>query len=285
MHDTADPFKRLTRARVDDALFAHAYDAVSEGDKAAFKRCVAAHFAAMPPQAATRFERTVLRDGLTVSRRLSPADAVLVLLPDAPVSPLKLLAALMPALTRGAGATAVVRPEGSAWEDGVLTALELAGQEDVFAPSQTAVTRFFSDAAKAGRTAVVIDLAQGASGFAVPAGIRVWRAPAVPALAVFFAQDGGTEPDTGFLARMHPDSRLTAWNGPRRVKGVPARTGSLDDMLAARPDAAVVPVEAVDAVSRRLPLTLGHGCEALWFWPEFDAAFLHFVHVGCTEGE
>lgn len=285
MNDTADPFKRLARARIDDAHFAHAYDAVSEGDKAAFKRCLAAHYAAMPPQAATRFEQVVLRDGLRVSRRISPADAVLVLLPDAPVSPLKLLAALMPALTRGAGATAVVRPEGSAWEDGVLTALELAGQEDVFAPSQTAVARFFSDAAKAGRTVVVIDLAQGASGFAVPAGIRVWRAPTVPAIAVFFAGDEQADCDLAALARMHPDSRLAAWNAPRRAKGVSGRKGSLEDMLAASPDAAVVPVEAVDTVSRRLPLTLGHGCEALWFWPGFDATFLHFVHVGCTEGE
>jgi len=282
MNATSDPFKRLAKSRVDDALFARAYDAVREEDKSAFKRCIAAHYADSPPAPADRLERTGHRGGFSVSRLARQADVVVVLLPPTAVSPLKLLAALMPART-GAGATAVVRNDDCVWEDGVLTALELAGQEDVFAPQPSALDRFFADAAKAGLSCVVLDLARGESGFTVPQTVRVWSAPAASSLAVF-CEEGSTF-DLSMLVRLHPDSRCIAWNPPRKTRGVTGRTGGLLEMLDSCPDAAYVPAERLDIALDLTPLSFGPGGEALWFWPTLCASFFQFVHIGCTEGE
>ena len=87
------------------------------------------------------------------------------------------------------------------------------------------------------------------------------------------------------LVRMHPDSRLTAWNPPRRTRGVTGRSGTLDEMLATHPDAVYGPVSAHGEALTRTPLSLGPGCEALWFWPTLCASFFRFIHIGCTDGE
>jgi len=286
MNATADPFKRLARARLDDALFAAAFDAVRETDKAAFKRCIAAHFADAPPAPLGRLERIAHRGGFTVLRAVRPPVCVALLLPAAPVSPVKLLAALLPARTSGAAHVAVVRPAGWGWEDQVLTALELAGQEDVFAVTPEVWARCCADLAKVGGPCAVLDLQAGQGRLAVPDGIQAWRAPAAPSIGVFYEEEGeGVPVDPAVLVRFHPDSRITLWNAPRRTRGAAGRRGTFAAFAAARHDAVFVPEARLSEALEHCPLALGPGGEAHWFWPGLDARLLGQTRIGFMEGE
>lgn len=282
MNTTADPFKRLRRFRLDDAALARAYHAVSDLDKSVFKRSIAAHFRLNPPEAAMRQERVVLPDGFAFVRVSRPVETVLLVLPDSPISPLKVLAALLPARTCGAPDVAVVKPAGSPWEDGTLTALELAGQEDVFAPDAAAWGRFCADLGKHPTSAALIDLTAGKGGLELPDNVRVWRAPATSSLGVFCEE---SEFDLACLVRCHPGSRLTVWNGPGRVRGTTGRVGEFPDFLAIRYDAVFVPASRLTDALERFPLAFGPGGEAHWFWPGLDKTFFSLTHLGCTDGE
>lgn len=282
MNTTADPFKRLRRFRLDDAAFARAYHAVSDPEKAVFKRSIAAHFSLDPPVAAMRQERIALPGGLAFLRACSPVATVVLVLPDSPVSPLKLLAALLPARTCGACSVAVVRSADSPWEDGVLTALELAGQEDVFAPDASGWRRFCAELGKHSGAAVLMDLTAGKGGLALPEEFRIWRAPAVSSIGVFCEEP---EFDLAGLVRRHPDSRLTVWNGPGRVRGTTGCAGAFPEFLATRYGAVFVPASRLSEAMGRFPLALGPGGEAHWFWPGLDRTFFSLTHLGCTDGE
>ncbi|EPR42231.1 hypothetical protein dsx2_0158 [Desulfovibrio sp. X2] len=275
----------LERCALPDGVFAAAYDVVDEADKAAFKRCIAAQYALFPPAESARFEVVERRAGFATFRAAWPLDWVCILLPATPVSPLKLLAALLPARTSGARAVAVVRPEHAVWEDGVLAALELAGQEDVFAASPAVWKRQCATLGKAGGAGLSMLLGTGndaGEGLEPPSGGRLWLAPASRSLGVFCENKEAF--DLASLARLHPDSTITAFGTPKRTKGVTCRAGSWEDFVGRDFDAAYVPAELLEEALSRFSLAFGTGGEAHWLWPGLTAATFTHSRLGLKDG-
>lgn len=268
METLKPPLSLSARCRVPDSAFACAYEAIDDSCTAAFKAAIAALFAMYPPNpgdARKPRRQDWSLGGVDASLTAIPLDFAIFLLPDSPVSPLKLLAALVPARTAGVRQVAVLRRAAAKWEDEVLVALELAGQEDVYVCDSSMEGRVAKTIGASKRQGVVVDMAGNWDGFAETSSVRFVRlAQAVP-LGVFL--DGPEEFALRMISRLHPDSEITVWNAPRRVQGMRNRSGDFEAFLAQPYFAAFVPSHLRERAASRFPLTLGPGGEAFWWWP------------------
>lgn len=286
MEASKPPLPLPTRRRVPDSAFARAYETVDDACMAALKSAIAALFAIFPPKPGNarspRRREWSLGEG-DVSLVTAPLDFAVFLLPDTAVSPLKLLAALVPARTSGVERIVVVRREAAEWEDELLVALELAGQEDVYTCDARLEARIVTALGASKARGIVVDMAGDWNDLVTAHAILcVPLAHAAP-IGVFC--DGPEEFALRTISRLHPDSRVTVWNAPRKVRGMRHRSGDFEAFLAQPYVAAFVPSHFRERAASRFPLTLGPGSEAFWWWPrplpaDFSASRLSLVRGG-----
>lgn len=260
-------------ARLDDGLFAAAYDHVSAPRRALLKTCIARLYAWYGP-AAVSGERSRLRwsQGFTSLQSRSPRHRCLVVFGSG-VGPAALLAALMPARALGVGeVVAAYTGEGDP-SDGVLVALELAGQELVVR----------ADADGLAELVLAHEGPQGCVMF--PGGesqvpkerVPTWSGPGKRRLGVW--TDASDPVDLEALAFAHPEADIT-------VMGEGAETsGSFDDLLQGAHHGLVVPNAMTRRAMDHACLTLTPGHEGCWLYPGLDRHFFSMHTVAWADME
>ena len=137
----------LADKAVDDELFAHAYESCSNAQRGWLKKTISLHFALAgeaPAQYSLQMEFPRL--GVRSACFKHPADWCVLLLPQDVASPVRALAAVVPAMLAGVRELIVVRQTrddvapGPEWPAGLLVGLELAGVRRIFdlSPQETA---------------------------------------------------------------------------------------------------------------------------------------------------
>lgn len=250
----------LTPHLVQDAVFGTAYECVAAEQRAWLKTAIAVLHTIQGDNAVTwgRQERHWRQQYVSVAES-RPVDWCLLLLDESSLSPVRLLASLMPAVLAGVRDILVVRAGHGDWPAPVLAALELAGQElaaDVEAQQLERLLHSLCDrSVGCGRI-----VAMGNTGAILPScvqeasHIRVWQEPRACNLAV--ARDA--DMDIDLLHWAHPDLAL-----------VEVDTEFQDVLPTVEQCAAFAgPSHLLDVVPDSYPLMLGSGQEGCWIWPD-----------------
>lgn len=141
----------------DDSLFAHAYDDISDRNRALLKTNIARLYDYYGPNKET--VTTVSRrwaSGLCTETTREVVDFAIILFDASLLSPARLLASLVPALACGVRNVLAVRiADGSTWPTSVLTGLELAGQELVVEFYEAQVRQLFNEIRDGGASGAV----------------------------------------------------------------------------------------------------------------------------------
>jgi len=250
----------LEAFRVPDSRFAKAYVRTGDRGRALIKTAIARLYAARAPRSALHARETLELSGgpRTATRRPRPWCA-LALDPEV-LSPLQLVAAIVPAVAHRASLVLALRPRGrGGWPDHQLAALELCGVEHAFSPPFAAACRALAELRRAGPGLL---LCLGSRAFrdrltrgldALPA-FHWLEAPRAAAL-----HEGASAPwNREVLDFAHKGLALVPYEDPA--------------------DAAVRELQAAFAPGALAPpaagLVLEPGCEGLWDWPELpDALF------------
>lgn len=259
---TADipPTEALEAFRVPDSRFARAYARTGDKGRALIKTAIARLYEARAPRRVLHASETLELTGgpRTVTRRPRPWCA-LMLDPEV-LSPVQLVAALVPAVAHRASLVLALRPRGrGGWPDHQLAALELCGVEHAFSPP-------FASACSA-----LAAMRQAGPGLLLCLGSRAFRdrlargLDALPAFhwleppqAAALNQGESAVWDLEVLDFAHKGLPLVPYQDPAEdaVQGLP---------VAFAPAALAPPAAG---------LVLEPGCEGLWDWPELpDALF------------
>ncbi|MFP5239310.1 MAG: hypothetical protein ACLGQW_05715 [Acidobacteriota bacterium] len=253
--------------RVGDGRFARAYARTGDLGRSIIKTCIAGAFETADPQTPARtLAAGVYPSGNArrVLKGLRPWYALV--LGQEVQAPAQVVAAVLPAMARRIPLVAVLRPGVSApWPDGVLTALELCGVENVFAPPLKELSGCLEALASL-----------GPGGMACLGGAALWSRVRDAAETVHWLRppgslgvlESGTQWDMEAVAVAHagvPLARLKSWGE--------AAHGSLDAALA-------TPGQAPDWC----PLILEPGREAMWEWPGLPDALFHQTRVQLGRG-
>lgn len=123
--------------RVSDARFGRAYDRTGGRGRALIKSCIAALYQVARPVDRGRVSATArYHSGLVRTEEMAPRPWYAVALGPEAASPSQLVAALMPAVAARIPLILAFRPKArTAWPLPLLTALELSGVEQAFAPA------------------------------------------------------------------------------------------------------------------------------------------------------
>lgn len=266
---------------VADAAFAAAYDALCPEDrghlKSSIARTVAAQGYCACPEVSARSSSQAMRQGFVLYERLAPADWAVFFLDAAYAGPVRVLAALLPAVLAGVPNILVCRvaPQGKtgSFPAPVLAGLELAGQELVAEMSPEEANFFL-------RACCGLD-ARGR--------------------AVLLGGDACLDVLADVAGKHGLPLRRAA--GPVRIgvdeQSLPPGAASLGNVLRfAHPDASFVShatgggtFSAIycgeNAVPRHLgsaPLVIAPGQETCWEWPDIDVAFFRERSRGFSAG-
>ncbi|EGB13484.1 hypothetical protein DND132_0267 [Pseudodesulfovibrio mercurii] len=271
---------------VDDALFALAYEASTDNGRALMKTCIARLYDWYGPRKdAAREVATSWRGGFDSIRRTAPVDVALVLFDGAMTSPARLLAGLVPAIACGVRRVLAVRlDERGPWAPGLLTALELAGQELVADLDRAGLAGLFAELAAAGASVAVIDLASDPASCPERAGLAVHRPVFGRGVAVFL-EDAETF-DLDALVRTHPDTAFTTFGADVPLPDGFTRGGAdFPAFLDAVRDVAYAPTARAGETLGRARLVLGPGQEGCWVWPELQPEFFLHHRTAWTIGD
>lgn len=192
-------FPRWLADRVpEDARFADAYDSTAPERRALLKTCIARLWEWWGDDSAAARESAVeYRAGFASRDRITPVDCVLIFIDDSTPSPARLLAGLAPALVSGVPHVLAVHV-GSGWSESQLTALELAGQEDVAELDRDEAVSLLSELAGEVESCVALCLGGAMAEEAGNAGMTVWQDEPGPVVVV------GEGFDMEAIAFMHP---------------------------------------------------------------------------------
>jgi hypothetical protein len=259
----------MERGRVTDAAFAAAYARVSDRHRAWIKTGLAAMYAACGgPMPVARREEASLGHDLRLTRRDVPLDFVLVLCGPAFASPMRLAAALVPALCARVSAVAAARV-GGRWPCSLLTTLELCGVETACRIGVRALPGLWSALAGKGRGAVV--LLDGVTAPASVGGLHLLSARVAGRAGVF--PEAGAAFDQEALAFAHPDMTFFL-HGDASPASAPfvAATGGLAEASGLGYDAVYAGDARLEAAHTAAPLAMGPGRETFWLWPHLSPA-------------
>lgn len=218
----------LESHRIPDADFASAYDATPAPLRAHLKTAIAALHALHGETPATTTHTRLPRAGFALTRHCEAAPWALVVVgPHYDAAP-RLLGALLPALFDGVADVLVVQladGANSTMPAPLLVALELAGQEQVFALHGEALATLLHQlhaTCPAGRVVLLgHDAAtQHLHHAAMALGLQIWREVAAPRIGV--AQ--GAQVDLDLLRWAHPDADIITDVAPGMHETVPATT-------------------------------------------------------------
>ena len=259
---------------VADAAFAEAYDACSSEERASVKTAIA-RMAAVSGVADTvvRHTHARMRQGFSLHATSCPASWAMVLWDSAYTSPARVLAALMPAILAGVPNILVCRvvQDGTRFPQGLLAALELAGQELVAEcgpeDALALVSRCCGEDARGrvillGQDAVFGGIGRVAAERGVP---LLWYG--APARIGIVASSFAGPVDDAALRFAHPEAVLAAFE-----------EGGAQEAFSA-----IFCAEA--AVLQYLgeaPLVLSPGNESYWVWPGLFRDFFMETVLGVS---
>ncbi|WP_243366314.1 hypothetical protein [Fundidesulfovibrio soli] len=249
--------------RVGDGRFARAYARTGDSGRAIIKTCIVGLFETLDSQAPTRtLAAGTFHSGNTRLIENRPRPWYALVLGQEVKAPAQVVAAVLPAMARRIPLVAVLRPGVSApWPDGVLTALELCGVENVFAPPLRELP---------GCLEALASLGEGG----------------VACLG-----------DSALWSRVRDLGEVSHWLRPPVSIGV-VESGALWDMEAVAVAHAGVPLERLEAAQGSLdavlsspdqapdwcPLVLEPGREAMWEWPGLPEALFQQTRVQLGRG-
>ncbi len=260
-----------------DDLFARAYDAVPDHRRALLKTGIARLWEWYgPSRARARRKAVSWRAGFSSVEESAPADCAVVAFNGDLVSPARLLAAVVPAVTCGVDTVLPVRLGGDAWPEPVLAGLELAGLERVVQMEPHRLKTLLEETDRAGRTCVAIGLELGPG---------VFRSLRFPTRNIDFTclkcdreaalwMDADDPFDLDALAFAHPDLSVSVHDGD----------GDFGVFLNAIRDIAYVPPSRVGQALTRARLVLGPGQEGCWVWPQLRPEAFLFHSTAWTIG-
>lgn len=296
---------------LDDEAFADAYGVVQPGWRARMKTAIArlAHWYGDPRPLRSSSTADWSGGPGGISGSGEPGDAAFrsvqaegpagwtVILTDAGVAPAYLIGALMPALCAGAEKVLVVFLDDSAGqasarmgENGLLTALELAGQEDVAVMDSEKAKELCLSMIASPFSGVVAGL--GSAGAGLAGGLqsgprsRIWI-PVLPESVGVWA--GESDWDFAAVANVHSE-KIEVWEdepGPEsRISGLPDRcsaiTGTFEDFCDRGYSVVYVPEQAFGHIfgCGGPQLVLGPGQEGCWLWTDMPDGLFRFRNVG-----
>ncbi|MEF2231008.1 MAG: hypothetical protein V3571_08780 [Pseudodesulfovibrio sp.] len=276
----------------DDGLFAQAYQALSDRERAWIKTGIARLYDWYGPRKDLGGEDVrQWSSGLCTRTRFDAVDFTVVLFDDTLFSPARLLAALVPAIATGVRQVMAVRVGDDApWREAILTGLELAGQELVIGVGQNQARRLLAELRETDRPGAVAVLGPkametcGAEQYAATR-MAFWR-PRFSRMASVWMEDADSF-DLEALAFIHPDIAFTVYGTKVDFPG-PNFTwaeGGFDDFLQVLSDVAYLPRERAAAASGRAKLALGPGLEGSWIWPDLHALHFQFRSAAWTIGD
>ncbi|TVM15835.1 hypothetical protein DPQ33_14115 [Oceanidesulfovibrio indonesiensis] len=279
----------LLDAALSDAPFARAFDAVGGERRALLKTAIARLTAiyGIADVVASREDRTY-GAGFSFCRKTTVARCSLIVLCEGFASPAALLASLVPALLAGVPDVVVVRLTGDdpePWPDGMLCAMELAGQELAVDLDSESFRALLADMPGAG----------------IPCRCLALGTPSEEVLAVLTAQRRRgldyrilTEPsalsawfDPSFdyeaVAWAHPNAARTCWNAAEEnIPQWECVHGSWDEFIIQPSDVYLAPADLVADLQGGANLVLGPGAEGCWLYPELNLGYFqhHVVALG-----
>ncbi|NDV27231.1 histidinol dehydrogenase [Desulfovibrio sp. JC010] len=247
----------LQEYQVEDETFGAAYEATLPPQRAWLKKTIAQVYGVNSPDAPLKtWDVNTWRGGFETEVTSTPLEWTVLLLDAKSVSPVRILAALVPALAAGVkNVLAVFGGEGEI-SQAVLAGFELAGQEDVVKLPQNKIEELLEHLMSSGSDGAIVDLRTDLMLLPYGPGVRYWRAPEISSISVCKEEDS---PDMDVLAFVHPD-----------VDFVEVDEDSLAEVES---DAAVVPAELVGDALLNFSIVLTHGQEGCWLWNGFNCSF------------
>lgn len=273
----SEAFDSWASARlIPEERFSAAYGASTPAQRARIKRVCAVCWEFFSPEPRTRIERRErLGRGEERLSVVEPCNRVIVAAPAAAAPP-RVLAALVPAMTRRTGGVEMIFYGQEEVADEMLLALELAGQEFALSLSSNELDTFFELAARTddpGHTAV-LSLGETASEAARRAGFAPWQAPAAGRVGVL-----QTDRDPF-------DLDIVGWaNRGARVEVVDGNHACVAEFAAAGYEVAYVPRAVHPAVVEACPIVVCPGAEDLWLWPGLTRETFERRKVALCVGE
>lgn len=268
---------------VPDEAFAAAYDAVDPALRAVFKTGIARLYEwyTLAPDM-ERSETVRWRAGFASTRWRRPREYAVIFFDDTALSPVQLTALLAPAMAaRNPHLLAVYLGSGDLPAP-VLTAFELAGQEQVAVCTEDEAARLVDHLLATGKAGAAVTLGCGTAGrMALPVSARLgrWRACLGREAAVWM--DTGDEFDLTLLAACHPDTRFEAWGANDEApEGFEPVSGGFEALLRRAPEVAYVPGNRLEAAMSRVPLVFGPGQEGMWLWPDLNQQLFFHERIG-----
>ena len=260
------PSERFEALRIGDDTFAAAYEAVSATDRGRLKGLIAALYAVSPPRRSLRTTRCLAHDsGVCFRETLEPRSTAVVLLDRGFVSSAKLLAALLPAMTAGVGRVVVLRVDRGPFPESLLTALELAGVEDVYAASPSQAGDLLAECVVRAPDSLVLCFGPQATALAQATPLVRWDA--VPGweaarfgLCAAFDSEAETKIDAA-LQLLHPGCTVERLGD----EGFTAEA-------AQRCDALIVAEADLERAAAHHRLVFSASYAGFWLWPELDHA-------------
>lgn len=293
MKQTTFSFPEWVNSQVpDDTLFAQAYQGVADAERALLKTSIARLYDWYSPRKDVYGEEMRRWSGGFDSHLLTePVDFVLILFDDSLLSPARLLAALVPALTSGVGHILAVRVgKGSPWRKAVLTGLELAGQELVIDVDESQARRLLNDLRESDRSGAVAVLGPKAavlwSGEQHSASRMAFWRPRFSRMATIWMETSDTF-DLPALAFTHPDILFSVYGAEAELPSgnFTYVKGGFKDFIDATSDVTYLPSERISEVLGRAKLALGPGQEGCWIWPDLHPRFFQFQSTAWTLGD
>ncbi|MBG0789243.1 MAG: hypothetical protein H0S80_01970 [Desulfovibrionaceae bacterium] len=265
---------------VADERFAHAYETVPGHRRALLKTAIARLFEWYGPSRTTaRRLAEEWRGGFASVQDTVPADYAVVVFDASLVSPARLLAAVVPALSCGVENVLAVRLGTGEWSAPVLAGLELAGQELVAEMDADRLKGLFEELDASGAKGAVL-------GLELPQG--VFRALRFPTRRIAFTclrcdrsvpvwMDPEEPFDLEALAFSHPDLDFAVHGAEAALPAGFSRGGKdFQGFLDSIREVACAPASRVGEALDRARLVLGPGQEGCWVWPQLRPGHFHY---------
>ncbi|NDV19753.1 hypothetical protein GO013_10010 [Pseudodesulfovibrio sp. JC047] len=274
---------------VDDTLFAQAYAETAAPHRALLKTCIARLYDwyGGGSRRGGRVERS-WRGGFDSLHAFQPVDFCVVLCDAAMESPARLLAAVVPALTSGIANVLVVRHGDGVWPSSLLTALELAGHDQVVDMSSDQISALLDELATGSASGLIIDMTASETDLVrlhpLPSRISVFSPVFEKNIAIWMDTD--TPIDLDALAFAQPDVScvVAGAEGFFPSEKFTYIGNDFNTFLAAIEDVVFVPQPLVNDVLMRSRIVLGPGHEGCWMWPDLRPEQFHIHRTAWTIG-
>ncbi|WP_320169868.1 hypothetical protein [Maridesulfovibrio sp.] len=259
----------LAQYQIDDTVFAEAYEATKPQLRAWMKKTIAQVYGISAPDSPRKeWNVRTWPGGFETEVSVRPLDWTIMLIDQESVSPVRLLAALVPALASGVKNVLVAFVGSGEISEPVLTGFELAGQEDVVCIEQEKLSELLDFMSAASYAGAVLDLRGKAESLSDHPELRYWRARKISSICVCKDEES---PDLDILAFAHPD-----------VGFIEADEESYAETQA---DAVVVPAELAGEALLAFRIVLTFGQEGCWIWNDFGYRFFRQESVVLTNAE